>query len=164
MDTVPLDKLVGRRVGPELVGSLHLGVLQGAGPHCRADGAGSPSPRRVLPPSSHQKDHSPPAARVPQAPAKERPAQEPGSERQGAVLKVGGWREARQALRRCPLEPRPEIQMKLRALAGPLTQQRCKDGAVHRVHQESFLLVILTGKRKGHAGLDGDQQRAPSRL
>ena len=57
-----------------------------------------------------------------------------------------------------------EIQMRLRALAGPLTQQRCKDGAVHRVHQESFFLVILTSKRKGHAGLDGDQQRAHSQL
>ena len=62
-------------------------------------------------------------------------------------MKVGGWREARQALRGCPLEPRPEIQMELRAWAGPLTQQRRKDGAVHRVHQESFLLVILTGER-----------------
>ena len=30
---------------------------------------------------------------------------------------------------------------------GPLTQQRCKDGAIHGVHQESFLLVILTSKR-----------------
>ena len=56
VDAVPLDKLVGRRVRPEVVGGLHLGVLQGAGPHCRADGAGSPSPRGVLPPSSHQKD------------------------------------------------------------------------------------------------------------
>ena len=40
-----------------------------------------------------------------------------------------------------------EIQMRLRALAGPLTQQRCKDGAIHWVHQESFFLIILTSKR-----------------
>lgn len=40
-----------------------------------------------------------------------------------------------------------KIQMRLRALARPLTQQRRKDGAIHRVHQESFLLIILTSKR-----------------
>ena len=105
MDAVPLDELISRGVRPEVVRSLHLGVLQGAGPHCGADGAGSPSPQRILLPVSHQKDHlfpysSPPAARVPQAPAKEGPAQEPEIERQGPVLKVGGWRGARQALRR----------------------------------------------------------------
>lgn len=60
---------------------------------------------RVLLPFSHQQDHlfpysSPPAARVPQAPAKEGPAQEPEIEKQGPVLKVGGWSGARQALRR----------------------------------------------------------------
>ena len=57
VDAVPLDELIGRGVRPEVVGRLHLGVLQGAGPHCGADGAGSPSPRRVLLPFSHQKDH-----------------------------------------------------------------------------------------------------------
>lgn len=38
---MPLDKLVGRGVGPEVIRSLHLGVLQGAGPHQqrRKDGA-----------------------------------------------------------------------------------------------------------------------------
>lgn len=34
VDAVPLDQLIGRGVRPEVICGLHLGVLQGAGPHC----------------------------------------------------------------------------------------------------------------------------------
>lgn len=37
VDAVPLDELVGRGVGPEVICRLHLGVFQGTGPHCRAE-------------------------------------------------------------------------------------------------------------------------------
>lgn len=37
VDAVPLDKLVSGGIGPEVVGRLHLGVLQRTGAHCRAD-------------------------------------------------------------------------------------------------------------------------------
>lgn len=38
VDSVPLHQLIRRGVGPEVVRSLHLGVLQGTGPHCGAHG------------------------------------------------------------------------------------------------------------------------------
>lgn len=51
------------------------------------------SPPSLFPPEGPlSSPPAPPAARVPQAPAKQGPAREPESERQGAVLKVGGWR------------------------------------------------------------------------
>lgn len=114
-----LDELIGPR-GPSRSGQTsHLGVLQGAGPTAEQTGLGrSPWPRRVLLPFSHQKDHLFPTPSlqqlVPQAPAKQEPAREPESQRQGAVLKVeaGG---ARQALRRCPWSHETEIQMRLRS-------------------------------------------------
>ena len=106
VDAVPLDELIGRGVRPEVVGSLHLGVLQGAGPHCGADGAGSPSPGESSFPSPTSRTTYFPTPPLQQLgyprllPAKEGPAQEPEIERQGPVLKVGGWSGARQALRR----------------------------------------------------------------
>lgn len=68
-----------------------------------------------------------------------------GARERGQVSFDGGdWREVREALLRCPTS-RPQRFRKVQS-AGPPAQQRRKNGAIHGVHQESFLFLVFTSK------------------
>lgn len=77
MDAVPLDELVGGGVGPEVIRRLHLGVFQGTGPHCRAEGLVILGPyKSALPSTTRWATYCIipllRSARIPQGPAKVR--------------------------------------------------------------------------------------------
>lgn len=136
-----------------MICGLHLGVLQGTGSHCKTHRGWGLSSPKVHPPiyrrwAAHF-SALPPVSRDPPGSYTDETrtrSWEHGAADCYVLMGLGHWKTL--------LTPEPR--------APGLTQQGRKDGAVHRVHQQGFFLIVFTSKRKGHAGLEGDQQRAHS--